>query len=366
MLKKTALFDLHTQAGAKIVPFAGWEMPIHYGSQVNEHHVVRQDAGMFDVSHMTIVDIKGDDAESFLRHLLANDVARLDVIGRALYTCMLNEKGGVVDDLIVYKLGDNFFRLVVNAGTRDKDIAWLEKQIKSFNATMTEQSSLAMIAVQGPNAIDKTLAVLSDSLREKASTLKPFHAALADGWLVANTGYTGEAGFEILLPESEAPALWRALFSEGVQPCGLGARDTLRLEAGLNLYGQDMDDTISPLEANLAWTVAFDPEDRDFIGRSALSNQRDSGIARELVGLVLEGKGVLRRGQTVLIEGVGEGVITSGTFSPTLSKGIGLALVPPTNKLRCAVDMRGKAINAFIVKPSFVRKGKVAKAITEL
>lgn len=366
MLRKTALFDLHIQSGAKLVPFAGWEMPIHYGSQVNEHHAVRQAAGMFDVSHMTIVDIQGAGACDFLRYLLAGDVARLKESGRALYTCMLNPEGGVIDDLIVYKLDNTFYRLVVNAATRDKDIAWVEKQAASFDVVVTEQTSMSMIAVQGPKSQAITLSILSDAMQAQAKDLKPFNAALCDDWLVANTGYTGESGFEIILPESAAPALWRTLQDAGVVPCGLGARDTLRLEAGLNLYGQDMDETISPLESNLAWTVAFLPENRRFIGRAVLEKQRDAGPARELVGIVLSGKGVLRRDQKVIVEGVGEGVVTSGTFSPTLSKGIGLALVPPNSQTRCAVDIRGKQVEAFIVKPSFVRKGEVAKAVADL
>lgn len=355
MGKRTPLYDCHLQANAKIVDFAGWDMPLHYGSQIQEHHQVRQDAGMFDVSHMTVVDIKGQDVKAYLQHLLANNIDRL-VPGKALYTCMLNDQGGVIDDLIVYKMTDDFYRLVVNSGTRDKDLAWLNEQAQAYkNLQLTERDDVAMVAIQGPNARDKVAKVISsDNLKE----LKPFHAIAHDNYFIARTGYTGEDGFEVILPSEEAPGFWQKLMDATVKPCGLGARDTLRLEAGLNLYGSDMDESVTPLESNLAWTVAWDPKERNFIGRTALEKQQQIGVKHRLVGLVLEANGVLRNHQKVIVEGVGEGEITSGSFSPTLNKGIALARVPTDTGANCLVDMRGKQVAVQVIKPPFVRQGK--------
>jgi aminomethyltransferase len=270
MGNRTPLFDEHVAAGGKMVDFAGWEMPINYGSQIEEHNQVRTDAGMFDVSHMVVVDLEGERTREFLRYLLANDVDRLQDSGKALYSCMLNETGGVIDDLIVYFLRDDFFRMVVNAATREKDLAWLEKQAAAFSVNVRERPELAMIAVQGPNARAKTLPLLPDSAREAAAGLKTFTGMFDGDWFIARTGYTGEDGFEIILPAGEAAGFWRRLSYAGVKPAGLGARDTLRLEAGMNLYGSDMDESVSPLESALGWTVAWEPVDRDFIGRAAL------------------------------------------------------------------------------------------------
>lgn len=355
MGKKTPLYDCHLQANAKIVDFAGWDMPLHYGSQIQEHHQVRQDAGIFDVSHMTVVDLKGQDVKAYLQHLLANNIDRL-VHGKALYTCMLNEQGGVIDDLIVYKISDDSYRLVVNSGTRDKDIAWLNKQAKAYkNLQLTERDDLAMVAIQGPNARDKVAKVIASP---QLAELKPFHAVAVKDYFIARTGYTGEDGFEIILPSDEAPGFWQKMLDATVKPCGLGARDTLRLEAGLNLYGSDMDESVTPLESNLAWTVAWEPKERQFVGRNALEEQQQSGLKQRLVGLVLEANGVLRNHQKVIVEGVGEGEITSGSFSPTLNKGIALARVPAETGEHCMVEMRGKQVPVQVVKPPFVRQGK--------
>jgi aminomethyltransferase len=355
MGKKTPLYDSHVKANAKIVDFAGWDMPLHYGSQLQEHHHVRQDAGVFDVSHMTIVDFKGPDVAPFLRGLLANNIDRL-VPGKALYTCMLNEQGGVIDDLIVYKMADNFYRLVVNSGTHDKDMAWLTLQANQFkNLEMQERTDLAMLAVQGPKTWEKVSHIFP---QEIISDLKPFHAATVNSYFVARTGYTGEDGFEIILPAQEAASFWQKLLDSTIQPCGLGARDTLRLEAGLNLYGSDMDESVTPLESNLTWTVAWDPKERDFIGRKALEKQQNEGVKQRLVGLVLEAQGVLRNHQKVIVEGVGEGEITSGSFSPTLNKGIALARVPAETGAHCLVEIRGKHVPVQVIKPPFVRQGK--------
>jgi len=358
MANKTPLYDEHVADGGKLVDFAGWDMPINYGSQIEEHNQVRNDAGMFDVSHMTVVDLTGERTREFLRYLLANNVDRLKDSGKALYSCMLNDTGGVIDDLIVYFLRDDFFRMVVNAGTHDKDLAWLEKQAPAFAVSVTERPELAMIAVQGPNARDKTLPILSEAARAAASELKPFFGAFDGDWFIARTGYTGEDGFEIVLPADAAASFWQQLRAAGVKPTGLGARDTLRLEAGMNLYGSDMDESISPLEAALGWTVAWEPAERDFIGRTALEQQRQQGTTQKLVGLLLEGKGVLRNHQKVLAEGVGEGEITSGSFSPTLQRAIAFARVPKGTGDTCQVDIRGKLLTARVVKPPFVRNGE--------
>ena len=358
MTNKTPLYEEHLADGGKLVDFAGWDMPINYGSQIEEHNNVRQDAGMFDVSHMTVVDLTGDRTREFLRYLLANNVDRLKDSGKALYSCMLNESGGVIDDLIVYFLRDDFFRMVVNAGTHDKDMAWLNKQAPAFGVTVTERPELAMIAVQGPNAREKALPLLSEAVRTAATELKPFFGVFDGEWFIARTGYTGEDGFEIVLPAAAAAGFWQQLRDAGVRPTGLGARDTLRLEAGMNLYGSDMDESISPLEAALGWTVAWEPAERDFIGRAALEKQREQGTSQKLVGLLLEGKGVLRNHQKIVAEGEGEGEITSGSFSPTLQRAIAFARVPKATGDTCQVDVRGKLLTARVVKPPFVRNGK--------
>ena len=374
MTKQTILNATHRAAGAKMVDFGGWDMPLHYGSQIEEHHAVRRDAGMFDVSHMTVVDLRGARCREFLRHLLANDIDKLNKPGKALYSCMLNERGGVIDDLITYFLSEDWFRVVVNAATRDKDIAWIEKQAKAFDVRVTERPELAMIAVQGPNARAKVLALLDARDRERVEKLGRFAAAEArgpDGMLlfVARTGYTGEDGFEIIVPEQHAVALWNALAAAGVHPAGLGARDTLRLEAGMNLYGQDMDEGITPWEAGLAWTVSLEsavhgPElrGRDFIGRAALERQKAEGVPRELIGVVMDDKGVLRHGQRV-VTGRGDGEILSGIFSPTLGKAIGFARVPAGARDDLRVDIRGRELPLRAVKYPFVRDGRSCEGI---
>ncbi|NNM58721.1 MAG: glycine cleavage system aminomethyltransferase GcvT [Legionellales bacterium] len=360
MIKHTPLYELHKAAGARLVDFAGWEMPLHYGSQVQEHHYVREHAGVFDVSHMAIVDVLGTGARDFLRYVLANDVDKLLHRGKALYTCMLNDAGGVIDDLIVYFLDAHFYRLVLNAGTRDKDIAWLNKQAADFSVGLHERNDLAILAIQGPQARSKTLPLLSLHLMDAASTLDTFECIEHDNQLIARTGYTGEDGFEIILPFNKAIKLWERLLDAGVHPVGLGARDTLRLEAGLNLYSADMDETTTPYESNLGWTVALQPADRIFIGRAALELQKSNGIEQKLVGLVLEGKGVLRSHQKVKITNDGEGITTSGSFSPTLGIGIALARIPVSQATHCQVEVRDQWLPARIIKPPFVKQGKKA------
>jgi aminomethyltransferase len=366
MTAKTVLNDTHRALGARMVDFGGWDMPISYGSQIEEHHAVRRDAGMFDVSHMTVIDLHGPRTRDFLRHLLANSVDKLKVSGKALYSCMLNERGGVIDDLIVYFFDDAHYRLVVNAATRAKDLAWIEAQAKAFDVAVKERPEFAMIAVQGPNARAKVIALLHEGDRPRIEKLGKFAAAAAQGphgmpLFVARTGYTGEDGFEIIVPEEHAVALWNALAEAGVKPCGLGARDTLRLEAGMNLYGQDMDEDVSPWEANLGWTIALEAG-RDFIGRAVLEQQKAEGVKRVMVGLVLDEKGVLRHGQKVLTA-QGEGEILSGSFSPTLEKAIAFARIPAGDPGAIRVDIRGRELPVRQVKYPFVRDGKPCEGI---
>lgn len=358
MGQRTPLFDQHLAFGAKMVDFGGWDMPLHYGSQVEEHHQVRRDCGVFDVSHMTIVDITGSQAKDWLQYLLANDVARLGFTGKALYSAMLNEAGGVIDDLIVY-LTDFGYRMVVNAATRDKDLAWMQAQTTGFEVTLTERNDLAMLAVQGPNARAKVATVVTSARASLIDGLKVFQGLPEGNWFIARTGYTGEDGLEIMLPTDEAASFFNELVGIGVAPIGLGARDTLRLEAGMNLYGQDMNEEVSPLAANMGWTIAWEPQERNFIGRAVLESQRAQANLPKLVGLVLDERGVLRAHQLVKVAGIGEGEITSGTFSPTLGKSIALARVPATTADRAEVEIRGKCYPVRVVQPNFVRQGKI-------
>jgi len=356
MLNQTPLNAVHRAAGAKMVDFGGWDMPVHYGSQIEEHHAVRRDAGMFDVSHMLPVDLHGADTRAFLRHALANDVAKLTVPGRALYSCMLRQDGGVLDDLIVYFLREDWFRIVVNAATADKDVAWLRALAAKLPAapTITPRRDLAMIAVQGPHARERVWQVLPGS-RAVSEALKPFTAVEFGEYFIARTGYTGEDGFEVMLPATRAAEFWNALAGAGVRPCGLGARDTLRLEAGMNLYGQDMTEDEDPLESGLGWTVDL-KSPRDFVGKSALA----APAKRQLVGLLLLDKGGVLRSHQKVRTAVGDGEITSGTFSPTLSLSIGLARVPvgvnPGDRVE--IEIRDKRLAARVVKPPFARNGK--------
>jgi aminomethyltransferase len=367
MALKTPLYDTHVAAGGKIVDFAGWDMPIHYGSQLEEHHTVRKDAGLFDVSHMLAIDLTGPDALPYLRRLLANDCAKLTLPGKALYSCMLKEDGGVIDDLIVYFFTPERYRIVVNAGTADKDLAWMRSQLAGFKAELKPRRSgkdaLAMIAVQGPNARERFWMAFPVA-RAKTILLAPFQAAewvAGEGadrseWLIARTGYTGEDGFEIAVPADEAAGVWQSLVAMGAKPCGLGARDTLRLEAGMNLYGQDMDESVGPLESGLAWTVDFKDAGRDFIGRKALEANPP---LRVQVGLLLLDRGVLRAHQKV-VTALGDGETTSGSFAPTLNQSVALARVPAGVKPgdTVEVEIRDKKLKAKVVKPPFARNGQ--------
>ncbi|MFA6970057.1 MAG: glycine cleavage system aminomethyltransferase GcvT [Gallionella sp.] len=355
-LKTTPLNAAHRAMSAKMVDFGGWDMPVNYGSQIDEHHQVRNDCGMFDVCHMRVVDVKGAGVRAFLRYLLANNADKITLPGKALYSAMLRPNGGVIDDLIIYFMSEDWFRIVVNAGTADKDIAWMKEQatVHAPQLTITSRDDLAMVAVQGPNARAKVWQVLPQT-QLTTEGLVNFQAADCGEYFVARTGYTGEDGFEVMLPKEKVEAFWYDLNKAGVKPIGLGARDTLRLEAGMNLYGQDMDETVGPLESGLAWTVDL-VSARDFIGKAALlANPPTSKLA----GLLLLDRGVLRGHQKVHTpHGIGE--ITSGSFSPTLEKSIALARLPKEVAIGDTVQVaiRDKMLNAQVVKYPFARNGK--------
>lgn len=357
MSNRTALYDSHVQAGGKIVDFSGWQLPVHYGSLVDEHHAVRRAAGMFDVSHMTIVDIAGTQAQDFLRQLLANDVALL-APGGALYSCMLNDRGGIIDDLITYRFDSHRYRLIVNAATREKDLQWINARAGGFDVAIAERSELAMIAVQGPDAVAICLEQLPADVAELAAGLERFQACQVGGWFVARTGYTGEDGYEIAAQPDDVISLWRNLRQAGVSACGLGARDTLRLEAGMNLYGHDMDETQTPQTSGLGWTVAWQPDQRDFIGRAALQRQREHGVPTRLIGLVLQDKGVLREAQLLFDDDREVGIVTSGTFSPTLQKSIAFARLDVDSTGALSVQIRNRRLSVARSSRVFVRDGK--------
>ena len=354
-MRSTPLAAEHRAAGAKLVEFAGWEMPLHYGSQIDEHHAVRRDAGVFDISHMLALDVEGPGARAFLRRALANDVDRLGQAGKALYSCMLAEDGGILDDLIVYLLAADRYRVVVNAATADSDLAWLER-LRPPDAMLRPRRDLAMLAVQGPHAREKCWSALPE-LRAASEPLGIFFGAAAGDAFIARTGYTGEDGFELMLPLAQAAGAWQRLLAAGVRPCGLGARDTLRLEAGLNLYGQDMDATVTPPECGLAWTVDLAAQ-RDFVGKAALARRT---LTCSMLGLVLDGRGGVLRAHQEIHGAHGAGMVTSGTFSPTLQASIALARLPvasrPGDSVQVAV--RDKRLVARVVKPPFVRRGKI-------
>ncbi len=358
MGKKTPLFDEHGRLGAKIVDFGGWDMPLHYGSQIEEHNIVRNDAGMFDVSHMTVVDVVGGQARRFLSHLLANDIQRLKQKGKALYSCMLNEQAGIIDDLIAFYIEDDHYRLVVNAATRDKDIDWMTRLGSNYDIRIDERDDVAMIAVQGPHARDKVHRLMDESQRHALEKLVPFHSLNPGDMFISRTGYTGEDGYEIILPAAKTVEFWRALLQEGVKPAGLGARDTLRLEAGLNLYGTDMDETTTPLESGLGWTIAWEPVEREFMGRASLEAKSMDSATKRFVGLILNDRGVLRSHQRIIKDNREVGEVTSGTFSPVLGKAIAFARIAADVENDCLVEMRGRQLPARIVKPPFVKHGK--------
>jgi aminomethyltransferase len=352
MSKHTMLHDEHVHLGGKMVDFAGWEMPLHYGSQIEEHHAVRNNAGAFDVSHMTVIDVWGQEALPWLQHILANDVGLIKR-GEAQYGLLLNSDAGIIDDLIVYQR-ESDYRLIVNAGTREKVLSWFEQNQSGFQVNWKRRSGMAIIAVQGPRAIAR----VKQATGFDGATMSPFtFLENDDSWMIARTGYTGESGLEIVLPEQAALELWQNLMKAGVVAVGLAARDTLRLEAGMSLSGQDMDETTHAMESALGWTIAWKPENRSFIGRESLEQIRKAGSALKLCGIVLQGRGVLRHGQKIISK-AGDGTVTSGIFSPTLGYSIGLARVPKNIESDCQVEIRGKKLDVKIVRPPFVRNGQ--------
>jgi aminomethyltransferase len=363
MTNKTPLFDRHVAAGAQMVDFGGWDMPLHYGSQIDEHHRVRESAGAFDVSHMTIVEVSGAQSRTYLRRLLANDIAKLTDPGTGLYSCMLNDRGGVVDDLIAYRRVGNAYRLIVNAATRLRDLAWMKSVAADFELALQERTDLIMLAVQGPDACAAAAPWLPGAVGPAALKLASFACVERDEVFVARTGYTGEDGWEIILPVESGLRLWDDIVAAGIAPCGLGARDTLRLEAGLSLYGQDMDEETSPLVSALGWTVAWEPGERDFVGRQALENERNRLNQEKLVGLILQDRGIMRHGQRVITP-AGDGIITSGSFSPTIRRSIALARLPGAVTGDCRVEIRNAERRAKIVRPPFVRNGRILVDIT--
>jgi aminomethyltransferase len=364
--RQTPLYALHRAAGARMVDFGGWDMPVNYGSQIDEHHAVRGDAGMFDVSHMRAVDLEGEGARDFLRHVLANNVDKLTAPGKALYSCLLRPDGGVLDDLIVYFLREDFFRLVVNAGTADKDIAWLRELMKarSPQLRLTPRDDLAMIAVQGPQARAKVWQALPGS-EASSSGLKPFfgiEAPLPGGHcFIARTGYTGEDGFEIYTTDPDPGIIWATLIEKGTPlgllPIGLGARDTLRLESKLMLYGNDISDKTTVLEADLKWIVKL--QKGAFLGRPVIEKQLAEGLKRKLVGFELAEPGVARPHYPVYVKGQKVSEVASGTFSPLLKKAIGLVYLPieaTAVGTEFEIEIRTKRTKARVIPTPFYKR----------
>lgn len=358
MILKTPLNLQHNELNAKMIDFHGWSMPLHYGSQVQEHREVRTNAGLFDVSHMNLIDLIGSESQAFLRLILTQDIDTISRPGHALYSCMCNHSGGIIDDLIVYHLGPNQYRLVLNSATKLTDLTWLRQQIQNFDARFIERNDLAMIAVQGPKAIAKTLTVLSLKDAQKVNDIAPYACIQLQDLFFARTGYSGEDGLEIIAPPEQIILIWEKLIQAKVKPCGLGARDTLRIEAGFLLYGQDMNETTTPLESGLQWTVNYNDANRDFIGRAAILLQKKLGVQQKLVGLHLLDKAVMRNGQTIIMKGLPNGMITSGTFSPTLNHSIAFARVPYQANGKVELKIRDKIYQADIGKLRFIQKGK--------
>ncbi len=355
-MKRTPLYDCHLEAGAKMVDFAGWEMPVQYAGVIEEHRAVRTAAGLFDVSHMGEVRVRGAGAEALLQRLTPNDVAKL-VPGRAHYSGLLTERGTYVDDLLVYRLAADDFLVVVNASNAPGDFAWMASRAQGEAEVTDESERWALLALQGP----KALAILTLLASPDVSGLKyyGFVQGQVDGTpaILSRTGYTGEDGFEIYLAPEEAPKVWRRLVEAGAAPAGLGARDTLRLEAAMALYGHEIDETTTPFEAGLGWVVKLDKG--EFLGRDALAAQKAAGVPRKLVGFEVQGRGIARQGHAVVSDGGAVGTVTSGTWSPTFEKAIGMAYVPPEMAAPgtpLTLDVRGKPLPAVVVEMPFYRR----------
>ncbi len=358
-LKRTPLYESHREAGGKMVDFAGWEMPVQYAGVIEEHRAVRTAAGLFDVSHMGEVRVRGAGAEAFLQRLTPNDVSKL-APGRAHYSGLLTERGTYVDDLLIYRLAADDFLVVVNASNAERDFEWISSRVEGDVEVVNQSDQYALLALQGPKAVG----ILASLTETDLSAIKyyGFAQGKVDGVpaLLSRTGYTGEDGFELYLSPEDAPAIWRRLLAAGVVPAGLGARDTLRLEAAMALYGHEIDETTTPFEAGLGWVVKL--EKGDFLGRDALAAQKAQGIPRKLVGFEVQGRGIARQGHGVVSNGgnVGAiGAVTSGTWSPTFEKALGMAYVPPdlaAPGTALAIDVRGKALPAAVVELPFYKR----------
>jgi aminomethyltransferase len=342
-LKRTPLHDRHVAAGAKLVPFAGWEMPVQYGGIREEHMAVRERAGIFDVSHMGEIETSGPGAEELLQRLLSNDVSKIAERG-AQYSLLCNEQGGVLDDLFTYRLGPERFLTVTNASNHESDRAWFERHASGHDATVTDRiADFAMLAVQGPDA-RAIVGSLADGELPRRFTTKEMTVAGARNTVVCGTGYTGEDGVELLVAPDRAAAVWDAVVAAGATPAGLGARDTLRIEACFHLYGNDLTEDRNPIEAGLGWCCK---EETGFIGADAVKAAREHGTAEKLVPFAITGQGIARQGNRVL----GGGVVTSGTLSPVLGYGIGMAYLPRERTepgTPFEIDVRGKTRSAEV------------------
>ena len=363
-LRKTPLFEIHKSLGARIVPFAGWEMPVQYSGVMDEHKAVREAAGLFDVSHMGEIEIKGKGALDALQLITTNDASKLSS-GEAQYSLICYPEGGIVDDTLVYKINDDKYMLCVNASNVSKDLNWIKGQLKNnMDTEITDLSDkYALLALQGPRAVEILDALTGDCASKIKAFSFDFIPLCGDNAMVSRTGYTGEDGFEIFIAPEKAAELWTALMDKGrqfgIKPIGLGARDTLRLEMKYTLYGNDIDADTTPLDANLGWVVKLDK--KDFIGKDVLYRQKEEGLKKKLIGLVVEGRGIPRPGYELCKDGKNIGHVTSGTMAPSLGIGIAMAyLKADLCEVGTTVDImiRGKAVIAKVVRPPFYRKTK--------
>ena len=354
-MNKTPLHNAHIQLGAKMVNFSNWEMPISYSSLIKEHNAVRNAAGIFDVSHMSVFDFDGGNQIAFFKKIFANDIKKIYKDNKAIYGALLNEEGGILDDLIIYH-ANNKFRLVSNCSTREQNKQWLEKHAVEFGVKVMERSDMGILAIQGPNALKKILEI--KEIDAQVNTLQSFGCMFEGDKLYARTGYTGEDGLELIVPTQDINHLWDQALELGCTPIGLGARDTLRLEAGLNLYGNDMTINNHPYESNLGWTIDMSDKNREFIGKNALLSI-DQSKSQKIVGIILQDKGVLRSGYEITHE-QGKGVVLSGSYSPTLQSSIGLARVDQGYKENGKVMIRNKVLNIDFVSPRFLGQGKIS------
>ncbi|MDC0207743.1 glycine cleavage system aminomethyltransferase GcvT [Pseudomonadota bacterium] len=354
-MNKTPLHNAHIQLGAKMVNFSNWEMPISYSSLIKEHNAVRNAAGIFDVSHMSVFDFDGGNQIAFFKKIFANDIKKIYKNNKAIYGALLNEEGGILDDLIIYH-ANNKFRLVSNCSTREQNKQWLEKYAVEFGVKVMERSDMGILAIQGPDALNKIMEI--KEIDAQVNTLPSFGCMFEGDKLYARTGYTGEDGLELIVPTQDINHLWDQALELGCTPIGLGARDTLRLEAGLNLYGNDMTINNHPYESNLGWTIDMSDKNREFIGKNALLSI-DQSKSQKIVGIILQDKGVLRSGYEITHE-QGKGVVLSGSYSPTLQSSIGLARVDQGYKENGKVMIRNKVLNIDFVSPRFLGQGKIS------